>query len=809
MSALKIFKNKSALRVVLVLFVSFLGLYKNVQSQNLIIQGRVSDLVTEQNLEFTVVTLNKKISLTTDSNGFFRFKTNPGKHTLKVNRVGYRLFEINFEHEDAGIKNFKIELEPFENTLEQFVVAGSRENKRVSREITSINIIKPYLIESTNSTDLSQVVNRLPGVQVVDGQATIRGGAGYSYNTGSRVAVLLDDMPLLGADVGDVQWKFLPIEAAEQIEVIKGSASVLYGSSALNGTINVRTGWPSKKPQTKIQSYQGVMQNFERGYINWWEASTRPFNNGILFSHKQTFGKFDLVLSGNLSATRSHLQFADDFIARMYIKTRYRPTSIPNLTFGLNANMMFERDGRFFLWADADTGSLKQFNASKPIDDVLRITSIDPHIDYKHGIFTHDLKFRFYQIEKIIDKKRFPLLNTATANLYTMDYNNRAKINKYFSTNSGIYASMLWAHGIYYKGRFGGGSIAGYSQLELTLDKFNFILGGRYESFAVDKIATNTGLLKRIGFNYAAAEKTFLRFNYSEGYRNPTIAEKYTQDNVSLINIIPNPTLIPEKGWTSEIGIQQGFKIANFVASADMAFFVQQYKKMIEFKFDQWTPAQIDTSVFPPIITNGLIGFKGINIGNTRIAGFEISLTGEGKIGDVMIRTIMGYTYSLPMLITVSDSAYDKTNNSWSYFQRSTSMLDEGNYCNAFLESLGVAKISNSSSLYQNLMSYRNRRLGKFDLELTYRKYSLGYTMFYYSIYEKVDEFVMILPGVKDFFNRAGNADLVHNLRFAFHPNKNVTFGFLVNNVTNREYATRPGKLDPARTFIAQIRCNF
>ena len=58
--------------------------------------------------------------------------------------------------------------------------------------------------------------------------------------------VLLDDMPLMGADVRDVQWDLLPIEAAENIEVIKGPSSILYGSSASAGTVNVRTGWLTK-----------------------------------------------------------------------------------------------------------------------------------------------------------------------------------------------------------------------------------------------------------------------------------------------------------------------------------------------------------------------------------------------------------------------------------------------------------------------------------------------------------------------------------------------------------------------------------
>ena len=765
------------------------------EAQNLIIQGKITDIITDEPLQMASVLLDKGERQFTDSAGFFRFKTQPGKHLLRVSRIGYRLYERNLNEEDFGIRNFNIELEPFQNQLDQFVVSGSREEKKIAREITSVSIIKPYLIDNTASQDLSQVINRIPGIQVVDGQATIRGGVGFSYNTGSKVSVLLDDMPLLGADLGDVRWKFLPIEGAEQIEVIKGSASVLYGSSALNGTVNVRTGWPGKKPQTKIQFYQGVMQNYDRSYINWWDSlAGKPNSTGLSFSHKQAWGKFDLVLSGNITSITSHLQYNDEHRIRTYIKTRYRPSSIPNLSFGLNANIMLDYSGSYFLWQNADTGSLKQYNGTKPIVNLNQIISIDPHLDYKHGKMSHALKFRFYQIRRIIDKTKFPDMDDAIANLYALDYNNRIKFNPHFSLNSGIYSTTMWSVGNVYKGSFAGGSAALYSQLEYNYKRFTFILGGRYEYLVTDTIPNTTGLLKRIGINYQLAERTYIRTNYNEGYRVPTIGEKYVSDRVSTLNVLPNPNLVPEKGWTAELGIQQGFKIGNFIASADFAMFIQQYDSMIDFKFDQWIRPSyvIDPNTGQIKVTDGVVGFKAQNVGKTRAAGFEFSLTGEGKIKNVMIRTIAGYTYTLPVNIS-SDTRLD----------------DPSFYLDKFVKSFGTAKIDSGSYLYNVLLPYRNRSIGKVDIEAEYRKYSFGYSMFYYSIYEKIDNLVAVLPGVKSFFERAGTGDYVHNVRFNYNPNQNLSFGLLINNITNREYASRPGKMDPARTFIMQVRYKF
>ena len=193
-------------RHVFYLFMIFVSLLKTpVFSQGLLIKGVVIDENTSLPLSAVSVTLDKKYNTLTDSHGFFSFSVQPGKHQLKVSRVGYKNYDLVFEEQLEGKREFQVALAPFVNQLNQVVIAGSRGAKEVAREVSSVNIIQPYLISNSNATDLSEVLNKVPGVSVVDGQATIRGGVGFSYNTGSRVAVLLDDMPLLGADLGDIQ----------------------------------------------------------------------------------------------------------------------------------------------------------------------------------------------------------------------------------------------------------------------------------------------------------------------------------------------------------------------------------------------------------------------------------------------------------------------------------------------------------------------------------------------------------------------------------------------------------------------------
>ncbi|GAB1447951.1 hypothetical protein MASR2M44_09530 [Bacteroidota bacterium] len=752
-----------------------------LMAQQVKIRGIVMDAFSFKRLARVSIDAGKLKKLQTDSSGLFELNLNSAeKLTLRFSRVGFKTQEYKLE--PGQETELQILLEPFSNQLDQVVVAASRNPTQIAREVSSLNIVQPYLISNTNAVDLSDVLNRVPGVTVIDGQPAIRGGVGYSYNTGNRVAVLLDDMPIMGADIGDVRWNFLPIETAEQIEVIKGSSSVLYGSAALNGTVNVQTGWPTDKPQTKITLYQGINSNPRRKETIWWDAFSSPFTTGGFFSHKQKWNKFDLVVSGATYANRSHLMGADNYRARSYVKTRYRLSK--NLSFGLNGNILFEKGGRYFLWNNADSGALKPFG-NYIVEDFYRIFSFDPHVDYTRGKHKHAFKSRMYQIHRFVDEQKFPGANDAIANLYALDYNYKTYLLPDLFFTAGTYATTLWAKGNVYRGTFAGFSAAAYAQAEYRYKRWTALAGSRYEQMGLESHKETTGLLKRFGLNFEAAKNTFLRINYSEGYRFPTIGEKYVEDRVSSINIFPNPGLISESGFTAEIGVKQGIKIGNFSLLADFAIFNQQFDSMIEFRFGQW----INPIENPQIDFFRTIGFKAFNIGQTRAAGYEFSLSGEGRIGEVLIRTLGGYTYSMPLNL----STHPQYKN-WA------------EYSKAFFSSMGQL---DSASYYAPILPYRNRKLGKMDIELSYRKWMLGYNWQFYSVYEKVDEYVNLLPGVTDFLRRVGAGDHVHNMRIAFTANENVRIAFLVNNITNLEYATRPAKMDPPRSFNVQLKVSF
>ena len=132
--------------------------------------------------------------------------------------------------------------------IKTVIVSAGKFEQRIEETTVSVEVIKPGLISDKNTTNIQTAIDQVPGVNITDGQANIRGGSGWSYGAGTRVQVLVDDMPLISGDAGQAQWSLISTENINQVEIIKGASSALWLFS-LNGVINIRTAYPGDNPE--------------------------------------------------------------------------------------------------------------------------------------------------------------------------------------------------------------------------------------------------------------------------------------------------------------------------------------------------------------------------------------------------------------------------------------------------------------------------------------------------------------------------------------------------------------------------------
>lgn len=741
------------------------------------ISGWIIDDKGESVVGATVSLSDTNLVVISDVRGYFRLKTTATKpFSVRVSHIGYDNYQVEVDPES---QHLKIKLFPTSNQLNQVVVSSIKSGIEVKRTTVSMDIIKPYLLENKAVVNMEGIMNQLPSVNVVDGQVNIRSGSGWSYGSGSRVMVMVDDMPFLTGDAGQVQWKFLPLENLESIEVIKGASSVLYGSSALNGVINIRTAKPKMKAQSKITFITGVYDNPQRE-IARWSDKTR-MQTGIQAFHSERIYNTDITAAFNFLSDLGYRFGEDDQRLRFTFNTNHRNQRIVGLRYGLNASFMQQISSSFLLWQNFDSGYVsKDFN--KTINQA-RLLTIDPHITYQTSMSLHKIRLRLNRTLNSVDNTLTSLNQSNRFVTYFGEYQFVRTLYKNKGTlSAGLMQSFTESNSILFAGRHTLLNIAPYAQLDYRIGKLQTSLGYRYEYFSMNTKVNSAGVA-RAGLNYELTKSTFVRSSFGQGYRFPSIAERHITTAVGLVNIFPNPDLEPEKGWTAEVGIRQGFKIAkDWYGYVDAAYFEQRYSNMIEFMFWPWLPPVPDE----PLAN---LGFKAINIGSTKITGADFVLGGEGKLNeDWQLRFLAGYTYTLPITLEPDRIIVGGRNTYRSL----------------------------ASDTNTNILKYRYQHLLKTDIEVEWKRFSAGVSVRYNDYMRNVDMIFVqelptfsVLPGIGEARSLNRTGDWITDIRLSYKVTKKLKSQLLVNNLTNHEQMTRPGDLRPPRMFLIQLQYSF
>jgi hypothetical protein len=173
-----------------------------------ILKGRVYDQQTREALPQASIVYGRGLGAISGSDGSYLLHIEPGNTSLTFRYVGYRSVTrlVFLAAGDTVVLDVGLEQDIAE--IDQVVVSAGKAEQRVSELTVSVNIIMPELISSSHITDATELISRTPGIEVMDGQASIRGGSGFSYGAGSRVLALVDGLPVLSADAGSVKWQY-------------------------------------------------------------------------------------------------------------------------------------------------------------------------------------------------------------------------------------------------------------------------------------------------------------------------------------------------------------------------------------------------------------------------------------------------------------------------------------------------------------------------------------------------------------------------------------------------------------------------
>ncbi|MBR3408386.1 MAG: TonB-dependent receptor [Paludibacteraceae bacterium] len=822
---------------------------------------------------------------------------------------------------------YEVLLQANNEVLDEVVVTAGRFEQKMTDVTVSIEVLKPEAIRQQAPTDLSSTLQTLPGVEIVDKQPSIRGGGGWTYSVGSRCQVLMDGMTILNPKTGEINWNNVPLENVAQVEVVKGAASVLYGSSALNGVINVRTQRPGLEPQTKVSGYVGIYDN----YKNYKYTGARlPLYYGAEASHSRRVGDFDI--SAAISGFKDEGYREQSFNDRVRLGgnlTYHAPMEDGKyLNVGANMNYVANQYGDFFIWR-----SPREPIRTSPLSNMGRKEhnfNIDPFLNYddtERGI-SHKVRARFYMTSDNLVK---PSQTMSTEDLLKWGVSSfdLDKVKGYYDTYQGyvdggastedallatfkevavpvknedwlkavtnginlvqnglgytgtvaeLQDALAWGMALLasneptrpeltYNGyvdyqfakswdcgvRLTTGvnwnhitntanitgthqtdNLAAYLQYDHRIaDRLSLSAGLRLEYYRMDDQYKEANIqignwlcpvrpVVRAGLNWEIYKAGFLRASFGQGYRNPSITEKFARKDIGGVGVYPNHDIKPESGYNAELGYKQLYKFGPVSGVLDVAGFYTEYRNMIEYQFglfrnSDYTMINSMSDVMSEV--NGMIneikttkslsnagigiGAQFVNVGHARIYGAEVSTQGKVDIKkDMGLQYAIGYTFTMP----------EDLDNAERIEKEKT-----------YTDPLQMKNKSNDSKY----LKYRNLHSFKATIDYNYKWFSLGVNMGYRSKILAVDYLMvderekaekdlmdyarLFVFGYEDgeslhsYWMNHNNGVFTMDLRAAVRLKEKVELQFLINNLLNTEYSYRPMALAAPRTFVCRL----
>ncbi len=234
------------MRKLCVAFIAIIFTITAVNSQeSYTLSGSVSDESDQILPGASVILIPGKTGTTTDDNGNFHFSgLKTGIYVLNVSFIGYKTFTDTIEIQVS--ETVRVKMDPSVMTLHEVIVADNYAQLRSREDSRNVEIVNDSFIKMNLSGSLMKSLERLPGVSTIDigsGQSkpVIRG---LSFN---RIVVAENGIKHEGQQWGEDHGLEIDQYAVDRVEVIKGPASLMYGSDAIGGVIDIKQlGIPSK-----------------------------------------------------------------------------------------------------------------------------------------------------------------------------------------------------------------------------------------------------------------------------------------------------------------------------------------------------------------------------------------------------------------------------------------------------------------------------------------------------------------------------------------------------------------------------------
>ncbi len=510
----------------------------------------------------------------TDQNGEYIIEGIPaGTYVLQATAVGFEKVTKEVNVRAGSSTELDIQLKESLLELDQMVVTGTMRKTYVQESPVKVSVMKAEQLQqgktSANIMDLISSVNGL-STQLncgVCGTNSIR----INGVEGPNTAVLIDGMPIMGALASVYGLNGISPSIIDQIEVIKGPQSTLYGTQALGGVINIITKNPALTPAFTADVYA---------------KSTREGNVNVAYSPR--FGRFEGFISGNVLHLENYIDKNEDNFNDLVKQSRVSLFA-KGAMLGKNMEQRLNVAAKYY--SENRTGGLEAFNENLRGSDQIYGESIYTNrfefmTDYRPAGLNEQLQFRgaityhdqdsyygtdWYDAQQGIifgqmtwDQPigdNFKLLAGSTLRYETYNDNTPA-------TSNGV--DRRWIPGI-------------FSQGELKTGDFTFLGGLRVDHHSEHGYVT----APRLSTKYSPTDLTTFRASAGTGFR---VVNVFTEDHAALTGsreVVFNEDLDPEQSRSITASLEQIIPFGTNPMTVSLDGFYTHFSNKIIPDYDQ------------------------------------------------------------------------------------------------------------------------------------------------------------------------------------------------------------------------------
>lgn len=520
---------------------------------------------------------------------------------IAISYVGYEVLKDTIQPGET----IKLSLLPKVLAMNEIVVTAQMIPERADKSIYKINVINSRQIELKAATNLTDLLSSESNMRISQDGVL---GASISLQglTGENVKILVDGVPIIGRLNGNIDLSQLNLYNIDHVEIIEGPMSVIYGSNAIAGVINLIT------KENKISSFSG----YGSSYLE--SVGVYNFNAGASIRRKRN--SFSLDLARNFF---DGYTTADSLRSMQWKPRRQYNADGYYLYSGDKTRLKFSV--QFFDEMIQDKGNLKKpyyetaldsyfhtlrqtskVEATFKVSEFRQISLVGAYSSYlrKREVFFNDLT--------ILEKQPAGGDTTVVSSYLARALYSRSYSNQKLNYQVGFDGSYEQNDGE----RIAGGSqrigdYAAFISLKyLPVKVFSLQPGVRF----IYNTKYNAPLVYSLNAKYSPTEHTSVRASYARGFRSPSIKELYLDFVDINHNLHGNPDLEAEYSHNVNLNFSYNRETSKTYLNCELGLFYNYVDNTI-WLFQEgadittYTYGNISKFISKGFQTNGTVSF--------------------------------------------------------------------------------------------------------------------------------------------------------------------------------------------------------